>query len=169
MKNLLNKLNFDLSNLKEKSTNEYIDVDMFDIFEMPKDIPEIWNYLAKTIDDFYNKDPFKYTDSRKRIVYNVDDKLSNEIGFNNIQIHFYKGQDIGYQSSNFIYDKKYNLLYIDLYFCETYIENEVYELILQELYNFKRDVEWIIEGENVYNEKITEMKERKTKFKNFII
>ena len=166
MKELVEKLEYDLSNIEEKAADEYIDVDLFEIFEMPDDIPDEWIAVARMAEEYYFKNPFHFGEERKRMLYEVNKETSQKIGFDCIQIHFYNGPEISTQSSNFIYYKKLNLLYIDLYYCETYVEDEVSEYILQELYNFKRDAEWVCEGTDVYDNHINEMKEKTDKIKD---
>ena len=46
-------------------------------------------------------------------------------------------------------------LFIDIYDCKFLGHEELYGLIIQELFNFKRDIEWVEEG--IYDEKLKEM------------
>ena len=55
---------------------------------------------------------------------------------------------------------------IDVYDCVDKDSNEIYKDVMQELYNFFRDASWVMEGVEVYNEKINEMKEFRDLFKS---
>ena len=54
---------------------------------------------------------------------------------------------------------------LDVYDCVDKDSNEIYEDVMQELYNFFRDASWVMEGVDVYNEKINEMKEFRDLFR----
>ena len=54
---------------------------------------------------------------------------------------------------------------IDVYDCIDKEPKEIYEDVMQELYNFFRDASWVMEGVDVYNNKIHEMKEFKDLFR----
>lgn len=59
----------------------------------------------------------------------------------------------------YIYSKRNNeddILFIDLYFCELDTIEETRGKIIQELYNFIRDLEWV--DNNTYEEEIEKMK-----------
>ena len=57
-----------------------------------------------------------------------------------------------------MYDNEMNELMIDVYDCVNKEPKTIYEDVMQELYNFFRDASWVMEGVDVYNDKIRSMK-----------
>jgi hypothetical protein len=54
--------------------------------------------------------------------------------------------------------KPYTSLCFDIYDCESLDREQLYGFIIQELFNFQRDIEWLDEGADVYEAKMEEMK-----------
>ena len=162
MKELLTeRLNAGLSNLTEKIQNRYIDA------AIDKDnIPDSW---IKIVNDLVKKiKEFKFTEEDHDNMHpflKCEKELANELGFDNITVCPYKGQEIPmtFCMSNYIYNgfDNYKCLTIDIYnvYYMEKLDMMLTYLILQEIENFKRDAGWINEGLDVYNQKIDEMKE----------
>ena len=152
----------DLSNLKEKTTDEYIDalweIDALseDENSFPIEFQRICESAAETVKNYefkeeHNIHPF----------LELNKELANNIGLDKIIIVAYlryKYEDNNFDSS-FLYINHGNELMIDVYDCADKEPKTIYEDVMQELYNFFRDASWVMEGVDVYNEKINEMKE----------
>ena len=95
----------------------------------------------------------------------LNEELTNNIGLDKITIVAYPEYEFNIKESNFIYSYKGNDLMIDVYDCVDKDSNEIYKDVMQELYNFFRDASWVMEGVEVYNEKINEMKEFRDLFR----
>ena len=139
-----------LSNLHEKLGVEYIDTgleipDYYD--QMPEDVKAIVDSLTKKAMEtkFLESD----NDTRHAFI-NCDSELSRKIGIDNLMLCPYKGYELGPIESNYITyktDEKVTFT-IDVYDVH-YAENKeeyVRILIAQELINFARDCQWLVEG-----------------------
>ena len=137
-KKIVESIGNSLSNLHEKSANEYID----------------------TLCDNEESFPIEF----QQICENAAE-IANNIGLDKITIVAYPEYEFSIKESNFIYSYKGNDLMIDVYDCVDKDSNEIYKDVMQELYNFFRDASWVMEGVDVYNEKINEMKEFRDLFR----
>ena len=87
-----------------------------------------------------------------------------KLGFDNITVCAYKGivhepwLESNYMAQVFAAENEEpdTSLFIDIYDCEFLEREDLYGLIIQELFNFQRDIEWVEEG--VYDDKLEEMK-----------
>ena len=95
----------------------------------------------------------------------LNEELANNIGLDKITIGAYPEYEFSMKESNFIYSYKGNDLMIDVYDCVDKDSKEIYKDVMQELYNFFRDASWVMDGVEVYNEKINEMKEFRDLFR----
>ena len=161
MKNLLN-IDY-LSNLSEKSNGEYINYH-------EANVPELWNKIADDLMKKIKNITFK-EDDHDFVHYFIDGNksLANELGFDKIIVCPYKGQEVTYKDSNYIYDN-YNdkTLTIDIYDVGYLKFNITRDRIIQELFNFKRDAEWLNDSVEVYERKMEEMKKSKKLFEDFV-
>lgn len=152
----------DLSNLLEKSQNEYIDELWEDENSFPIEFQRICESAAEVVKEYefqedHNIHPF----------LKLNEELANSIGLDKIIIVAYpryKYEDDNFDSS-FLYINHGNELMIDVYDCVYKESKTIYEDVMQELYNFFRDASWVMEGVDAYNEKINEMKEFKDLFR----
>lgn len=163
-----NKESCMFDNMHEKTMGEYIDVDYFDFWPiddddtdyvpLPKNVEYIADNIAKLVDEYvYSEND---TDNYHAFLH-VSKELAESIGLNDIIICNYKGYELGKKLSNYMYMGFNNSLTIDLYNCndEFFEWEDFFELAVTELYNFKRDMKYIIDG--IYEEKLNEMKEIK--------
>jgi len=145
-----------LSNLDEKDNIEYVD-ESFEKEKVTKLFESIAEDLAKKALDFeyspkVGSHPF----------LKCDEELSKELGFGAITICPYVGTIHNmWLKSNFMWlkcDERDNLI-IDIYYIDTNKDIDYIKgLVIQELFNFKRDAKWVVDG--VYDEKMTEMKDK---------
>ena len=183
MKNLIDNIKSNLSNMSEKTTEEYVDYDVFDIIDNHS-MNKYWDKLGIDIMNYYIDNHKQYlTDEESRYSgkfhYTADENLSKCIGSDNIIVNYYFGYDRSYKSSNYIFyplkDKNgiivSKIFYIDIYGCYLSLDEEIYGAVIQELYNFKRDAEWINISINKYHLEMEKMrkemmtyKEKKQKF-----
>lgn len=149
MKELIETLNLDLSNISEKGYKDFY------INEYYTDIPQEWDLLAKDLCDKIAKENFElYNLDSTHTFIDANDELVKPFGLDKITVCPYKGFEmIPWLNSNYIfipYEKK--CLTIDIYDCLHLTYEEIYDFIIQELYNFKRDATWVKNG--VYEEKM---------------
>ena len=159
-KKIVESIGNSLSNLHEKSKNEYINTLCNDEESFPTEFQQICENAAKIVKNYefkegHNEHPF----------LELNEELANNIGLDKITIVAYPEYEFSIKESNFIYNYKGNDLMIDVYDCVDKDSNEIYEDVMQELYNFFRDASWVMEGVEVYNEKINEMKEFRDLFR----
>lgn len=159
-KKIVESIEDDLSNLHEKSVDEYIDA-LWEIDALRKDensfpieFQKICESAAEVVKDYefqegHNEHPF----------LELNEELANSIGLDKITIVAYPEYEFDIKESNFIYNNEINELMIDVYDCADKEPKTIYKDVMQELYNFFRDASWVMEGVDVYNEKINEMKE----------
>lgn len=151
-----------LNNLSEKDCQEYCDK-AYDEAEVPELWRDVANYLAdkvKKIDFTKYERPGFHTD-----VYSTK-SLAKKLGFNDVYVCAYKSHAHSqWLNSNFIAlgfidenGKPYTSLCFDIYDCESLDKEDLAEFIIQELFNFQRDIEWLDEGADVYEAKMEEMK-----------
>lgn len=160
-KKIVESIGNDLSNLLEKSQNEYID-NLWENKEITYEFHRIAERGAEVVKDYefqegHNVHPF----------LKLNEELAKAIGLDDVTIVAYpryKYEDNNFDSS-FLYINHGNELMIDVYECVDKEPKEIYEDIMQELYNFFRDASWVMEGVDVYNEKINEMKEMRDMFR----
>lgn len=145
-----------LSNLDEKDNLEYAD-ELFQNNEVTKLFESIAEDLAKKALDFeYSPKVGSHS------FLKCDEELSKELGFGVITICPYVGTIHNmWLKSNFMWlkrDEQDNLI-IDIYYIDTNKDVDYIKgLVIQELFNFKRDAKWVVDG--VYDEKMTEMKDK---------
>ena len=159
-KKIVESIGDSLSNLHEKSVNEYIDAIWEDENSFPIEFQRICESAAEVVKDVefkegHNVHPF----------LELNEELANSIGLDKITIVAYPEYELTIKESNFMYDNERNELMIDVYDCVDKEPKEIYEDVMQELYNFFRDASWVMEGVDVYNEKINEMKEFRDLFR----
>ena len=148
-----------LDNLQEKDyKNCYIDV----FYYMMKDTPEIFNKIAEDLAEKVKE--YKFEDNSNPSSHpfiNCEKELATEMGFDSITVCPYKGQiHCDWLDSNYMVqccDDKLSMM-IDIYNTYEMEESEVKDLILQEMWNFYRDMQWCIDG--VYEQKMEEMRRR---------
>jgi len=160
IKKLKEKTNY-LSNLSEKDyENSYIDFLYEDEPVLNSDFDAIAKYFSKLVPlvDFSEQ----FDDGYHTFIVATED-LVKRIGCDGLYICPYKGIIHScWLESNYMWQNMRNannVLFIDLYDCQYIKENEAYDLILRELYNFQRDASWVIN--DVYENKMEEMKARK--------
>lgn len=159
-----------IDNMHEKTINEYIDVDYYDFWPvddedteyipLPKNIEDIANYVAKLVDEY------EYPENASKTYHafmNLPKELAESIGLDDIIVCNYRGYELGKKLSNYMYMGFNNSLTIDLYNCDDILTEpeDFFELAITELYNFKRDIKYVIDG--VYEKKMLEMKEIKNR------
>ena len=94
--------------------------------------------------------------------------LAKKLGFNDVNVCAYKSRAHSqWLNSNFIAlshigenGKPYTSLCFDIYDCESLDREQLYRFIIQELFNFQHDIEWLDEGADVYETKMGEMKKK---------
>ena len=159
-----------IDNMHKKTINEYIDVDYYDFWPvddedteyvpLPKNIEDIANYVAKLVDEY------EYPENASKTYHafmNLPKELAESIGLDDIIVCNYRGYELGKKLSNYMYMGFNNSLTIDLYNCDDILAEpeDFFELAITELYNFKRDIKYVIDG--VYEKKMLEMKEIKNR------
>ena len=155
-KKIVESIGNDLSNLLEKSQNEYVDALWEDENSFPIEFQRIAERGAEIVKDYEFKEGHNV-----RPFLKLNEELAKNIGLDNVTIVAYpryKYEDNNFDSS-FLYINHGNELMIDVYECIDKEPKEIHEDVMQELYNFFRDASWVMEGVDVYNEKINEMKE----------
>lgn len=159
-KNIVESIGDSLSNLHEKTMDEYIDALWEDENSFPIEFQRICESAAEVVKDVEFKEGHK-----GHPFIELNDDLANSIGLDKITIVAYPEYEFDVKESNFMYDNERNELMIDVYDCVDKEPKEIYEDVMQELYNFFRDASWVMEGVDVYNEKINEMKEFRDLFR----
>ena len=146
-----------ISNLEEYCEGYYIGVSIKNI-KIDEVIKQIADDLTEKIVNY------KYSDVvGEHPFLECDKSLCEKIGFDNITVCPYVGNIYGgWMVSNYIwrkFDDGEDSLIIDLYDMENN-KNKIYikNLIIKELYNFKRDIQWVLNGE--YVEKMEEMENK---------
>lgn len=162
MKDLVTKLKEatnGLSNLSEKDALEYEDVNIDELNE--KEINQDFNEIAKSLSEMEEK--YKFDEDEEYFVHksiHCNEEISKKIGVDSIVICPYKGViHSEFLDSNFMWscDKEgRNCLYIDIYDTFFLFKEDIYEAIMTELYNFKRDAQWVVDG--VYDDKMKDFK-----------
>lgn len=159
-KKIVESIGDSLSNLHEKTFEEYVDALWEDENSFPIEFQRICESAAEVVKEYefqegHNVHPF----------LELNEELANSIGLDKITIVAYPEYEFTIKESNFMYDNERNELMIDVYDCVDKEPKEIYEDVMQELYNFFRDASWVMEGVDVYNEKINEMKEMRNLFR----
>lgn len=165
-----NKESCMFDNMHEKTVNEYIDIDYCDFWPtddedteyvlLPKNIEDVANYVAKLVDEY------EYPENSSKTYHSflhIPKELSECIGLDDIIICNYRRYELGRKLSNYMYMGFNNSLTIDLYNCDSILAEpeDFFERAVIELYNFKRDMKYVIDG--IYEEKMIEMKEIKNR------
>ena len=153
MKELVKSLDLDLSNMSEKGYKDFY------INEFFSDIPIEFDNVAKNLCDKIAKENFQeYKTDNTHAFIHADKELSEELGFDEITICPYKGfETIPWLNSNYIYmPYSGKNLTIDIYDCQHLTYEEIYDYIIQELFNFRRDATWVNRG--IYEAKMEQMK-----------
>lgn len=153
-KKIVESIGNDLSNLHEKTMDEYIDALWEDENSFPIEFQRICESAAEVVKEYEFKE-----DHSDHPFLKLNEELANIIGLDKITIVAYPEYEIDVKESNFIYFNDGNELMIDVYDCVDKEPKTIYEDVMQELYNFFRDASWVMEGVDVYNDKINEMKE----------
>ena len=163
-KKIVESIGNDLSNLLEKSQNKYIN-NLWENKEIPDDFQRIAEQGAEKVKEYkFSDDAIK---NNGHPFIEINKKLAEAIGLDNVTIVAYpryKYEDNNFDS-NYLYINHGNELMIDLYECIEKEPRDIYEDIMQELFNFFRDASWVMESVDVYNKKINEMKELSDLFK----
>lgn len=145
-----------LSNFDEKLNMEYID-DSVQNKKITKLFESVAEDLAQKVVDYDYPSNVGF-----HPFLNCDEKLSKKLGFGTITICSYVGSIHNmWLKSNFMWLKHNDRdnLTIDIYYIDTNKDIDYIKgLIVQELFNFKRDAKWVVDG--VYDEKMTEMKDK---------
>ena len=159
-----------IDNMHEKTINEYIDVDYYDFWPaddedteyvpLPKNIEDIANYVAKLVDEYEYPEGASKT---HHAFMHLPKELAESIGLDDIIVCNYRRYENGRKLSNYMYMGFNNSLTIDLYNCDDILAEpeDFFERAVTELYNFKRDMKYVIDG--VYDQKLLEMKEIKNR------
>lgn len=156
LKNITNGLN----NLSEKDALEYedVDVDGMPASERVQELEEIAEELAALVSDNKFDDD---DDDAYHPFLSCAEELAAKVGLDDITVCPYKGQIHNlWLDSNFMWflqDDGHNSLTIDVYNTQDMPKDEVREFILTELYNFKRDAEWVVDG--IYEEEMKKFTE----------
>lgn len=158
-----------IDNMHEKTIDEYIDVDYYDFWPsddedteyvpLPKNVENIANYVAKLVDEYEYPEGASKT---HHAFMHLPKELAESIGLDDIIVCNYRRYELGRKLSNYMYMGFNNSLTIDLYNCDNILAEpeDFFELAVTELYNFKRDIKYVIDG--IYEKKILEMKEIKS-------
>lgn len=151
-----------LNNLREKDSQEYCDR-AYD----EEEVPELWKNIANYLADKVMKIDFsKHEHPGYHTFVNCTKLLAKKLGFVSVAICAYKSHTHSqWLDSNFMAqchmgenNEPYTSLYFDIYDCESLGKEKLYGFIIQELFNFQRDIEWLDEGADVYDAKMEEMK-----------
>ena len=153
-----------LNNLSEKDCQEYRDK-VYDEAEVPELWRDVANYLA---DKVMRIDFSKYECSGYHTFVKCTKSLAKKLGFNDVNVCAYKSHahsqwlDSNFMALSHIGEngKPCTSLCFDIYDCESLDREQLYGFIIQELFNFQRDIEWLDEGEDVYEAKMEEMKQK---------
>ena len=158
MKDYLPYITDSLSNMHEKISKEYIDA------LVPYDdiVPTTWKCvaekLARKVSEY--EFPSDAEDSFHPFI-DLDDESVKELGLDNVIVCAYKGYEFPWLNiaSNFMYmcDNKKGLI-IDIYNTVNLSEQDIYNYIVQEFYNFCRDASWIKDGVDIYEANMEKMK-----------
>lgn len=159
-KKMVESIGDSLSNLHEKTMDEYIDALWEDDNSFPIEFQRICENAAEVVKDY----EFKEGHSEHPFL-ELNEELANSIGLDKITIVAYPEYEFDIKESNFMYYNERNELMIDVYDCADKEPKTIYEDVMQELCNFFRDASWVMEGVDVYNQKINEMKEFKDLFR----
>ena len=127
-----------IQNLQEKDEFNYEDVKY-------KEINEISHKIAKYVaEKIMQHEYLEGTKDYHHWTIEIDENLSQKYGVDKILIQ----NDCGYEFNDWV-DSNYTcmklkengiILYIDIYNCKNLTYGDAYSKILQELYNFERDV-----------------------------
>lgn len=154
----LKNLTDGLGNLNEKDGMKYEDVIVEELSESErvKEFEDIAGELAEMVSAHKFDDD---DDDGTHPFLSCPKELVRTIGIDEIMVCPYKGQIHNpWLDSNFMWHKHddgYSCLTIDVYCTHHAPKDFVCEDILQELYNFKRDAEWAVDG--VYEEEMRKM------------
>lgn len=145
-----------LNNLTERREYSYRDNNFLEE-DIDKDIEEI----AKSfVDEFKNLKFGKEEESGSHFfLYYPEERLTK---FGNLRIGVcpYKGDYYGpLVDSNYLWSRHedHAMLFVDIYDTEAKGAAFVYLRIVQEIYNFMRDAQWVVDG--VYEEEMQKMEE----------
>lgn len=158
-KKIVESIGADLSNLLEKSQNEYIN-NLWENKEIPDEFQRIAEQGAEKVKEYkFSDDVIK---SNGHPFIGIDKKFAEAIGLDDVTIVAYpryKYEDNNFDSNFlYLYINHGNELMIDVYECIDKEPRDIYEDIMQELFNFFRDANWVIEGVDVYENHLNEMK-----------
>lgn len=154
-----------LSNLQEKDAEQYIDVLYIDIPVLDDTLVEIAKYYAREIVKI-NFDDFE-DDGYHEFLY-APDKYVKPLGIDKLCVCPYKGQIHSEMLfSNYMWQcfEDSDILFIDLYDCQYDVEEDIYDAVLTELYNFQRDAQLVIDGK--YEDELEFMKAVKEDVKKY--
>ena len=159
MKDLIQNINLDLSNHIEKCANEYIDALCTE--DIP--VPDEWKAVAAEIATDISKYEFpEDAEEQFHPFFEFKNDTISSIGFDKIIVCPYFGSEMHNDSliSNYIFIPYTGADFmIDMYNCEYTTYEDIYENVIQELFNFRRDAQWVVEG--TYEENMKEMSELK--------
>lgn len=153
-----------LNNLSEKDCQEYRDK-AYDEAE----VPELWMNIANHLADKVKKIDFsKYERPGYHTFIYCTKSLAKKLGFNDVYVCAYKSHAHSqWLNSNFMAlsligenGKPSTSLCFDIYDCDSLDREDLAGPIIQELFNFQRDIEWLDEGPDVYEAKMEEMKQK---------
>ena len=158
--------NFFLNNLDEKSQDLwYIDAK----WKM-KDVPKIFDDIANDLTDSVLKYEFREDDPDTLHPFiECSEDLASAIGFESITICPYKGPTIvPYLQSNYMVMETGGSknITIDIYNTIALSKDRIYKLIITELFNLKRELEWINEG--TYEDNMLKMVKAFSAFTNVV-
>ena len=163
---------YTIENLPERMRGEYIDFDY-----KGKCTIQIFNKIAEDLSNKFTQFTFsEESDDQSHPSLHCEDNLVKKLGVDSIVLCPYKGYEISSDDlmcdpyeSNYILmihtcqnekseensEYERSTLFIDVYNTYKKTKKEIYSNIIQELYNLKRDVEWVNKG--IYEEKMEKM------------
>jgi hypothetical protein len=150
-----------LNNLSEKDCQEYRDKAYDEV-----EVPELWRDVANSLADKVMRIDFSKYERSGFHTFVKCKSLARKLGFDSVAVCAYKCHTHSqWLDSNFMAqshmgenNEPYTSLYFDIYDCESLDKEKLYGFIIQELFNFQRDIEWLDEGADVYDAKMEEMK-----------
>lgn len=150
MKELIEKIDMSISNMNDKNDlASYFDDRYTSITDEMHKVAK--DGAEKSMGIHFKEDE----EGGAHISIRIDKNLSKDLGFDSIIVYNYKGhEDFGWIDSNYMFmvNENTKTLMIDIYDCEFMTYGEVYEKILQELANFKRDGKEFLEDKAKENE-----------------
>ena len=144
-----------LNNINEKRDLSYINSTIPEKKHLDEAIKEVAEYYMGEWEK-YNFTP--EDEDGTHFFIDLPDEWNNKIGNTRIYICPYKEFIYGpWLDSNYMWtaNETHAALFIDIYGCEKCDKEYIFNAVTQELYNFTRDAEWVLDG--IYESKMLAM------------